>query len=336
MVILVIALAQLVSFDCLSQANATAAKAYLCCAFVACEDRTFDLVAGGSNGIVYLFRAGAVVATCQAFRAKVRVLVVGGDRVYCGGGGGIVKILDARTLTIMQQFNLLPVEPTAGPRVGSAGPARSTRTPATSGLSGIGANKPRPASAGPGARLAHRALAIKPKADLSAPKHAAGQNVAPYSGTAGEAIGGAGMRGSKEEGEIPDNDDGSGSKVVTGIAVVRGLGRVGAAANYLLVALGTGKVVRLAPYVLDLEKQARTVAVDVQFDDVPQDVHLLAGHSADIEVILAQQTMKRLPTEAVQEGNRVLLFDAKTGTLSTREFTRGLSNWSWTGIEKGL
>lgn len=97
-----------------------------------------------------------------------------------------------------------------------------------------------------------------------------------------------------------------------------------------------GKVVRLAPYVLDLEKQARTVAVDVQFDEVPKDVHLLAGHSADIEVILAQKTMKRLPTEAVQEGNRVLLFDGKTGTLTTREFTRGLSNWSWTGIEKGL
>lgn len=97
-----------------------------------------------------------------------------------------------------------------------------------------------------------------------------------------------------------------------------------------------GKVTRLAPYVLDLEKQARTVAVDVQFDTVPTDVHLLAGHSADIEVILAQKTMKRLPTEAVQEGNRVLLFNPDNGTLSSREFTRGISNWSWTGIEKGL
>lgn len=97
-----------------------------------------------------------------------------------------------------------------------------------------------------------------------------------------------------------------------------------------------GKVTRLAPYVLDLEKQARTVAVDVQFDTVPTDVHLLAGHSADIEVILAQKTMKRLPTEAVQEGNRVLLFNPDNDTLSSREFTRGISNWSWTGIDKGL
>lgn len=97
-----------------------------------------------------------------------------------------------------------------------------------------------------------------------------------------------------------------------------------------------GKVTRLAPYVLDLEKQARTVAVDVQFDTVPDDIHLLAGHSADIEIILAQKTMKRLPTEAVQESNRVLLYHPKNKTISTREFTRGISNWSWTGIDKGL
>ncbi|HCT40968.1 MAG TPA: efflux RND transporter periplasmic adaptor subunit [Moraxellaceae bacterium] len=97
-----------------------------------------------------------------------------------------------------------------------------------------------------------------------------------------------------------------------------------------------GKVTRLAPYVLDLEKQARTVAVDVAFDTVPKDVHLLAGHSADIEIILAQKTMKRLPTEAVQEGNRVLLFNPGSGVISSREFVKGLSNWSWTGIEKGL
>lgn len=97
-----------------------------------------------------------------------------------------------------------------------------------------------------------------------------------------------------------------------------------------------GKVTRLAPYVLDLEKQARTVAVDVRFDTVPKDVHLLAGHSADIEIILAQKTLKRLPTEAIQEGNRVLRYDPDSGVISTREFTRGISNWSWTGIEKGL
>ena len=72
--------------------------------------------------MVYLYRAGTVVAAAQAFRAKVRCLVVGGgDRVYCGGGGGVVKVLDARTLATMQSFNLLPADPTAAARLNSAG-----------------------------------------------------------------------------------------------------------------------------------------------------------------------------------------------------------------------
>lgn len=97
-----------------------------------------------------------------------------------------------------------------------------------------------------------------------------------------------------------------------------------------------GRVTRMAPYVLDLEKQARTVDVDVTFDAVPKDLALLAGQSADIEVILDRQVMLRLPTEAVQEGNRVLVHDAATGKLASRAFTPGLANWSWTGIRDGL
>lgn len=98
----------------------------------------------------------------------------------------------------------------------------------------------------------------------------------------------------------------------------------------------TGRVTRLAPYVLDLEKQARTVDVDVTFDAVPRDVRLLAGQSADIEVVLEEATLLRLPTEAVQEGNRVLVYDPASGTLATRQFTPGLGNWTWTGIRDGL
>jgi HlyD family secretion protein len=97
-----------------------------------------------------------------------------------------------------------------------------------------------------------------------------------------------------------------------------------------------GRVTRLAPYVLDLEKQARTVDVDVTFDTVPKDILLLAGQSADIEVILSRQTLLRLPTEAVQEGGRVLVYDPASGRLASRTFTPGLGNWTWTGIEKGL
>src|SRR5690606_33281362 len=47
----------------------------------------------------------------------------------------------------------------------------------------------------------------------------------------------------------------------------------------------TGKVSRIAPYVQDLERQARTVDIDVRLDQVPDNVRLLVGYSADIEVI---------------------------------------------------
>lgn len=229
-----------------------AAKAYLCCAFVACEDRTFDLVTGGSNGMIYLFRAGTVVATAQAFKSKVRCLVVGGDRVYCGGGGGMVKILDARTLTVMQSFNLLPLDtPASSAAKLSSGLRNGTKIGAGAGLGGIGsANKsssaagsrPRAASAGPASR---RALTIKPRADLHAPKHAAGNPNNNAGGSAGDAISGAYMRSQDDTATAGNDDEGCGSKVVTGIAVVRGAGRVAAAATYLIVALGNGKVVRL-------------------------------------------------------------------------------------------
>lgn len=98
----------------------------------------------------------------------------------------------------------------------------------------------------------------------------------------------------------------------------------------------SGHVTRMAPYVLDLEKQARTVAIDVRFDTVPENVRLLAGQSADIEIILAQQNMLRLPTEAVQEGGKVLAYDEASGTLLSKTFEKGIANWSWTGIKQGL
>ena len=236
----------------MGKSSATAAKAYLCCAFVACEDRTFDLVTGGSNGMLYLFRAGTVVAVNQAFKSKVRCLVVGGDRVYCGGGSGMVKILDARTLTVMQSFNLLPLDtPASSAAKLSSGLRNGTKVGAGAGLGGIGsANKsgsasgsrPRAASAGPASR---RALTIKPRADLHAPKHAAGNPNSGAGGSAGDAISGAYMRSQDETASANEDDEGSGSKVVTGIVLVRGAGRVAAAATYLIVALGNGKVVRL-------------------------------------------------------------------------------------------
>lgn len=98
-----------------------------------------------------------------------------------------------------------------------------------------------------------------------------------------------------------------------------------------------GVVRRVAPYVLDVEKQARTVEVEVELND-PEDIRgLLPGYSADIEILLeTHKDVIRIPTEAVLEGNRVLFYDEKTGYLEERKFVPGLSNWNFTEVKSGL
>jgi HlyD family secretion protein len=98
-----------------------------------------------------------------------------------------------------------------------------------------------------------------------------------------------------------------------------------------------GRVSRIAPYVKEFEKQARTVDIEVAFDALPEDLTLLIGYSADIEIILSQrESALRIPTEAVIDGNRVLFFDAATGLLEERQFKPGLSNWTSTEVVEGL
>ncbi len=98
-----------------------------------------------------------------------------------------------------------------------------------------------------------------------------------------------------------------------------------------------GHVSRIAPYVKEFEKQARTVDIEVAFDALPEDLTLLIGYSADIEIILSQRgSALRIPTETVIDGNRVLLYDATTGLLSYRQFKPGLSNWTSTEVLEGL
>lgn len=82
-------------------------KCYTSTVFVRCADNTFDVAAAGSNGAVFLFRRGALVAHCQALRGAVQCLVTSNDRLFCGGAGGVVKELDARTLAVLRGFALL-------------------------------------------------------------------------------------------------------------------------------------------------------------------------------------------------------------------------------------
>jgi HlyD family secretion protein len=97
-----------------------------------------------------------------------------------------------------------------------------------------------------------------------------------------------------------------------------------------------GKLRRIAPYVLALEKQARTVEVEVEFDDPGDARHLLVGYSADIEVVIAaRDDVLRVPTTAIQPGNRVLVLGAD-GILAERQVETGLSNWEYTEVRVGL
>jgi len=98
-----------------------------------------------------------------------------------------------------------------------------------------------------------------------------------------------------------------------------------------------GRVRRIADYVLDIEKQARTVDVEVDFDAPPAGETLLAGYSADIEVILdVRRDVVRVPTEAVMDGKRVFVFRPDAGRIAAREIRIGLSNWDWSEVLDGL
>lgn len=99
----------------------------------------------------------------------------------------------------------------------------------------------------------------------------------------------------------------------------------------------SGTVRRLAPYVLEREKQARTMEVEVQISD-PHDLDgLLPGYSADIEVFLdVHDDTLRIPTQAVLESNRVLLYEPSTGRLAERRFVPGIANWDYTEVLSGL
>lgn len=97
-----------------------------------------------------------------------------------------------------------------------------------------------------------------------------------------------------------------------------------------------GFVRRVAPYVLDLEKQARTVEIEAEIEN-PRAWNLLPGYSADVEVELEnRENVLRIPTQAVIEGQRVLVLDPGSGLLASRDIGRGVSNWEYTEVLSGL
>jgi len=97
----------------------------------------------------------------------------------------------------------------------------------------------------------------------------------------------------------------------------------------------SGKVRRIAPYVTEVEKQARTVDVEVDFDTPPRQI-LLVGYSADVEAIIQRRdNVLRVPTQAIQQDGSVLVLGADD-RLETRKLKTGLANWAFTEVVSGL
>jgi len=98
-----------------------------------------------------------------------------------------------------------------------------------------------------------------------------------------------------------------------------------------------GIVSRIAPYVMDMAKQARTVDVDVRFSNADDIQLMLAGYSADVEIILESRgNTLRIPTEAVLDGKRVFLYNPSQEIISERIIEKGISNWAYTEVLSGL
>ena len=96
-----------------------------------------------------------------------------------------------------------------------------------------------------------------------------------------------------------------------------------------------GHVARVAPYILDIEAQNRTVEVEVEFDQHPRSETIMVGTSVDIEVTLdtRHQTL-RIPAQTLLQGGRVLVL--ANGMLEERNVEVGLRNWNFVEIRAGL
>ena len=97
----------------------------------------------------------------------------------------------------------------------------------------------------------------------------------------------------------------------------------------------SGYVRHIAPYVLDVEEQNRTVEIEVELDDHAFASTLLPGTSADVEVILSvKDEVLRIPPSTLFEGKKV--FVVEHDALSTRIVDIGMRNWDFVEILGGL
>ncbi|MGE6225425.1 efflux RND transporter periplasmic adaptor subunit [Aeromonas media] len=115
--------------------------------------------------------------------------------------------------------------------------------------------------------------------------------------------------------------------------------RVGQSARVLLDAMPgrdlAATVTRIAPYVKELEKQARTVEVEAALIAPPSDVPLLIGYSADLEVEVTRATdVLRVAASSRADDGSVLRLE---GDRLVRVLPRwGVENWNWIEVAEGL
>jgi len=95
-----------------------------------------------------------------------------------------------------------------------------------------------------------------------------------------------------------------------------------------------GFVRRVAPYVLDLEKQARTVEIEAEIEN-PSSDNLLPGYSADVEIVLAtRENVLRVPTQVIVDGTTVFVLNGKT--IEARSIETGIRSWEFAEVLSGL
>jgi len=98
-----------------------------------------------------------------------------------------------------------------------------------------------------------------------------------------------------------------------------------------------GRLDRIAPYVMEIEKQARTVDVDVLFTNAADRERLLVGYSADIDLVLeAHADAIRIPSEALMDNDTVYRLDPASSRLERVAVQAGIRNWNFTEITAGL
>lgn len=115
--------------------------------------------------------------------------------------------------------------------------------------------------------------------------------------------------------------------------------KVGQSARVLLDAMPgrdfAATVTRIAPYVKELEKQARTVEVEAALTALSTDVPLLIGYSADLEVEVTRATdVLRVAASSRADDGSVLRLE---GDKLVRVVPRwGVENWNWIEVAEGL